>query len=39
MKYFDMLYMCYLSGQMSETQWQNHLHDQKFAAWVRRKLK
>lgn len=26
--------VCYRSGQMSERQWQNHLSDRAFAAWV-----
>lgn len=31
---FDLLLSCYLSGQMSERQWQAHLEDREFAFWV-----
>lgn len=33
---FTMILACYRSGQMSEAQWQDHMRDELFAAWVRR---
>lgn len=32
---FSLLLECYRSGQMSEAQWQGHLQNEMFAAWVR----
>lgn len=32
---YALLLACYRSGQMSERQWQSHLEDEVFAAWVR----
>lgn len=34
MGYFDLLLVCYRSGQMSARQWYEHLKDADFAAWV-----
>ncbi len=31
---WELLYGCYLSGQVSERQWTAHLDDAAFAAWV-----
>jgi hypothetical protein len=36
MSRFDALWACYKSGQMSEAQWQAHLRDPLFAAYVTR---
>jgi len=33
---YDLLLQCYLSGQMSEAEWQLHLQDEVFAAWLKR---
>lgn len=33
---YDLVLACYLTGQMSERQWQEHLKDEHFAAWVKR---
>lgn len=34
MEKFDLLYQCYLSGQMSERQWQEHLkYDEGLKEW------
>lgn len=30
---------CYRSGQVSERQWQEHMRDEVFAAWVRKQEK
>jgi hypothetical protein len=32
---YDLLLQCYLSGQMSEAEWQSHLQDEVFAAWLK----
>jgi len=32
---YAMILDCYRSGQISERQWQEHLKDEVFAAWVR----
>jgi len=34
---YALLWECYRSGQMSEAEWQEHLRDQLFAAWVKRR--
>ena len=34
---YEALLTCYLFGQMTETQWQEHLKDEVFSAWVKRK--
>lgn len=31
---FEMLLACYKSGQVSERQWQEHLKNADFAAWL-----
>lgn len=31
---FALIIACYCSGQMTEAQWQAHLTDRAFAAWV-----
>jgi hypothetical protein len=31
---FELLLACYKSGQVSERQWQEHLKDADFAAWM-----
>lgn len=33
---YDLLLACYLSGQVSEKQWQEHLKDEVFRAWLLR---
>lgn len=35
---FNMILVCYRSGQMSERQWQAHMADPLFALWYDRKL-
>lgn len=30
----DLLLACYLSGQVAEQQWQEHLHDEVFRRWL-----
>lgn len=30
------LYACYKSGQITERQWQEHLKDELFRAWLKR---
>jgi len=30
---YKLLFECYLSGQMTEKQWQDHLKDQDFNKW------
>lgn len=32
---FELLLMCYKSGQVSERQWQEHLKDADFAEWMK----
>lgn len=32
---YQQIYDCYRSGQMSAAQWNEHLKDEVFAAWVR----
>lgn len=32
---YQLLLECYLSGQMSEAQWQQHLQDKVFAVWLK----
>jgi len=34
MSKFELLLACYKSGQVSERQWQDHLKDTDFAAWL-----
>jgi len=34
MSKFELLLACYKSGQVSERQWQDHLKDADFAAWL-----
>jgi len=34
----ELILACYRSGQMSERQWQEHLEDKQFAAWMIRYL-
>jgi hypothetical protein len=36
MSQYEALFACYCSGQMSERQWQEHLRDLEFAAYVRK---
>jgi len=33
---FELLLACYLSGQVSERQWLEHLKDQKLRDWLKR---
>lgn len=33
---YGLLLECYRSGQIDETQWQQHLRDEPFARWVSR---
>lgn len=33
---YALLLACYRSGQISPAQWQEHLRDEVFAAWVKR---
>lgn len=33
---YDLVLACWKSGQMSERQWQEHLKDEHFAAWVKK---
>lgn len=39
MSQYALLLACYRSGQMNERQWQRHLEDEVFAAWVNRNVK
>lgn len=32
----ELILACYQSGQMSERQWQEHLKDETFRAWLSR---
>lgn len=34
MEKYQLLLQCYLSGQISEKQWQEHLKDEAFAEWL-----
>ena len=34
--YYELLYQCYRSRQMSERQWQEHLREKRFKEWVLR---
>jgi len=34
---YELLLACYLSGQVSERQWTEHLKDEHFAAWIARR--
>lgn len=34
MSKFELLLVCYKSGQVSERQWQEHLTDADFVAWL-----
>jgi hypothetical protein len=34
---YALLLECYRSGQMTETEWQQHLQDELFAAWLKRR--
>lgn len=36
---YELIYLSYKSGQMSERQWQEHLKDEVFAAWVKEREK
>lgn len=31
---YELLLACYRSGQISEAQWQEHLRDEVFRAWL-----
>lgn len=33
---FEQLLACYRSGQMTETQWHDHLRNEVFCAWLKR---
>lgn len=33
---YALLYECYRSGQMTEAQFQEHMRDEVFRAWLRR---
>jgi hypothetical protein len=33
---YDLILACYLSGQMTEKQWHEHVKNEHFAAWVRK---
>lgn len=33
---YSIMLTCYLSGQVSERQWQEHLNDEVFRAWIKR---
>lgn len=33
---YRLILACYRSGQVSEAQWQAHMKDEVFAAWVRK---
>lgn len=35
MLYYVLLLECYLSGQVSERQWQAHLEDDAFREWLK----
>jgi hypothetical protein len=35
---FDLILACYKTGQMSERQWQEHLKDELFSAWVKKHI-
>ena len=34
---YELLLQCYLSGQMTESEWQEHLRDHVFVAWLKRR--
>jgi hypothetical protein len=34
---YEALYLCWVSGQVSERQWIEHLRDEMFSAWLRRR--
>jgi hypothetical protein len=34
---YQLILDCYLMGQINEAQWQRHLEDEHFAAWVTRR--
>ena len=34
MDQYQLLLECYLSGQMTEKQWQEHLKDEGFSEWL-----
>lgn len=39
MSHFELLLACFLSGQMSEAQMQEHMRDNAmFAAWMRKRV-
>lgn len=38
MSSYHRLIACYLSGQIGERQWQEHLRDEVFLAWLKRNL-
>lgn len=33
---YELLLQCYRSGQMSEAQWNEHLKDEVFKAWLKK---
>ena len=33
---YELIWLCCISGQISERQWQEHLKDEIFAAWVKK---
>lgn len=35
---FDLILACYVSHQMTEQQWQEHLRDELFSAWYKSKV-
>ena len=36
---YELLLACYQSGQISERQWQDHLKDEVFEAWFKRRAR
>ena len=34
---YALLLVCYQSGQMSERQWREHLKDEVFSAWLKKR--
>lgn len=37
MRQFESVLLCYESGQMTEVQWQEHLSDELFCAWLKKR--
>lgn len=37
MSQFEAILLCYESGQMTEVQWHNHLNDELFCAWLKKR--